>query len=62
MMISIKGQNRTVPNVSVNAIAEQSDLVEVQRVSAGVAFAPEEVNEFVRSKLRMQRNSQEAAF
>ena len=59
--IAIERQSRTIPDVTIDTIAEQRYLIRVRGVGAGAALSPEEVNKTVLRETRMQRDPEQTA-
>src|SRR5437764_9988803 len=59
--VSVERERRAVPDVAVNAVAEQGHFVNRARVNARRAFRPVEVDETVRGEVRVQGDAEKAA-
>src|SRR5205085_8492331 len=57
----LKRERRAVPQITVNAIAQERHVVHVRGVRAGAALSPIEIDARVRGKLRTQGDAEQAA-
>src|SRR6185369_17221565 len=59
--IAIECECRTVPDVPIDSISQERNLIDVCGVYAGAAFGPVQIHKTVLREVRMQSDSQQAS-